>query len=397
MIRAFFIFFVLFLSIYLGIQLKDDPGYVLIAVHHWTIESTLWVAIISLCFLFIILHGLLLMTHWLLNLPSTWQYWRTKQRSQHAQAKTRKGLIEFSEGHWLQAKNDLIKALPDSDAPLLNYLTAARAAQEMGDSKLRDDYLREAQQAMPEARIAVELTQAQLQLANQQWEQALATLRHLQDLAPQHAYVLKLLVHLYEEVKDWPQLIALLPALKRNQVVSNEIYDSLEKNAYLQAMLDLIKQDQETPLTTFMDKLPRHLNQDAELIAPYCRYLLSKHQDAKIESRLRRSLYKRYDEKLIEIYGEINCNEGQLKFAESLLKSQPHAANLLLCLGRLCIQKNLWGKAKTYLEQSLACKEQASTYMALGKLLEQLNETNAAVEAYRRGLEITVEFGQKTR
>ena len=146
-----------------------------------------------------------------------------------------------------------------------------------------------------------------------------------------------------------------------------------------------------------MDKLPRHLNQDAELIAPYCRYLLSKHQDAKIESRLRRSLYKRYDEKLIEIYGEINCNEGQLKFAESLLKSQPHAANLLLCLGRLCIQKNLWGKAKTYLEQSLACKEQASTYMALGKLLEQLNETNAAVEAYRRGLEITVEFGQKTR
>lgn len=389
MMRILLVFLVLFISIYLGIQLKDDPGYVLISVHHWTIESTLWVAILILCCLFVILHGLLLITHWLHHLPTTWENWRIKRRTQHAQAKTRKGLIEFSEGHWVQAKNDLIKALPDSDAPLLNYLTAARAAQEMGDSKLRDDYLREAQQAMPEAKIAVELTQAQLQLANKQWEQALATLRHLQDLAPHHAYVLKLLVHLYEEVKDWPQLIVLLPALKRYQVVSTEMYVNLEKKAYLQAMLDLIKQDQESALNAFIDKLPKHLRQDPELIAPYCRYLLSQHQDEKVESLLRRALHKDFDDQLIEIYGNIQTNNAQLKFAESLLKSQPHSANLLLCLGRLCLHNHLWGKARSYFEQSLVCKEQASTYMALGKLLEQLNETQAACEAYHRGLEIS--------
>ena len=123
---------------------------------------------------------------------------------------TRKGLIEYSEGYWQKAKNHLIQALPNTDTPLLNYLTAARAAQKMGDSQLRDHYLREAQQSMPEAKIAVELTQAQLQLANHQWEQALATLRHLHDLAPQHPYVLKLLMNLYKEVRDWPQLIAIL-------------------------------------------------------------------------------------------------------------------------------------------------------------------------------------------
>lgn len=113
-----------------------------------------------------------------------------------------------------KSKNHLIQALPNSDTPLLNYLTAARAAQNMGDNQLRDNFLREAQQSMPEAKIAVELTQAELQLSNHQWEQALATLKHLHAIAPRHPYVLMLMMRLYQEVKDWPQLIALLPNLK---------------------------------------------------------------------------------------------------------------------------------------------------------------------------------------
>lgn len=75
---------------------------------------------------------------------------------------------------------------------------------------------------MPEAKIAVELTQAELQLANHQWEQALATLKHLQDIAPRHPYVLKLIMQLYQEVKDWPQLITILPDLKSIGLLINK-------------------------------------------------------------------------------------------------------------------------------------------------------------------------------
>ena len=216
MIRVILLFLLLLTSVWVGVYLKHDPGYVLIAFHHWTIETTLCITLIGLILIFFILHTFLLLLHWTIHIPLGFHNWLTKRRIQKAQATTRRGLIEFSEGHWLEARKHLIKALPDTETPLLNYLTAARAAQETGDNKLRDDYLREAQQSMPEAKIAVELTQAQLQLANHQWEQALATLRHLQDLSPQHPYVLKLLMHLYEEVKDWPQLISLLPALKRH-------------------------------------------------------------------------------------------------------------------------------------------------------------------------------------
>lgn len=392
MIRALLIFLLLLLSVFLGTQLRQDPGYLLITINHWTIEMTLWVAIIGLFLSFVVLHTFLLFFHWICRVPTKWNSWLAKRRIQNAQAKTRQGLIEFSEGHWLQAKNHLIKALPDTETPLLNYLTAARAAQEMGENKLRDDYLREAQQSMPEAKIAVELTQAQLQMANQQWEQALATLRHLQDLAPHHPYVLKLLMHLYEEVKDWPQLIALLPELKRNHIVSDDAYQRLQQQAYLQAMLDLIKQDQAEALENLIKKLPKNLINDAELMTAYSRYLLSKRNEVEAESILRRCLRKQYNEQLIDIYGQISSSDTQLKFAESLLKAQSHSAALYVCLGRLSKAKHLWGKAKIYFEQSIEFGATPTAYMELGKLLETLSDHAGACVAYCQGLSLATQL-----
>lgn len=395
MVRLLSIFIILLASVWLGVKLQHDPGYLLIAIHHWTIETTLVVAMIGLVLVFIFLHLLLLWIQWLIHLPRSFSEWLGRQRAYHARAKTRQGLIEFSEGYWSEAKNHLIKALPDTDTPLLNYLTAARAAQEMGDSKLRDDYLRQAQQSMPEAKIAVELTQAQLQLANHQWEQALATLRHLQDLAPHHPYVLKLLMHLYEEVKDWPQLIALLPELKRNQVISDDQYQRLQQRAYYQAMLDLIKQGHDQALANFMKSLPPRLNEDPEIIAEYGYYLFKQERLSEAELLLRRKLHKRFDEDLLGIYGQINYSDNQLQFAESLLKEHPHSAPLFLCLGRLSQHKNLWGKAKMYFEQSIECGATPMAYLELGKLLKQLSDEGRACAAYERGLALSIHLDRE--
>lgn len=386
MIRLLLIFLLLLASVWLGVQLYHDPGYLLVSINHWTLETTVGIAVPFLILLFLVLHGTLLLLHWIAHIPSSWSSWLTKRRIHKAQEKTRQGLIEFSEGHWLQAKTHLINALPGTETPLLNYLTAARAAQEMGDSKLRDGYLREAQQSMPEAKIAVELTQAQLQLANRQWEQALATLRHLQDLSPNHPYVLKLLMHLYEEVKDWPQLIALLPALKRHHVVPEQPFNQLEKHAWLQSMTDLIKQNQAEALTHLMEKLPRNLSNDPDLMAEYCRFLLNNHEDTLAESILHRCLQKQFNEQLITLYGQIKDDKPKLKFAEGLLKANPHSANLYLCLGRICKSNQLWGKAKTYIEESIKRLPTPEAYAELGQLLEQLNDKTGAYEAYREGL-----------
>jgi HemY protein len=388
MMRIVLAFIILLGSVCLGIQLHYDPGYLLIAINHWTIETTLWLALSALFFLFIITHVFLQFCHKLAKTPGTIDKWNSRRLAQKAQATTRQGLIEYSEGYWKKARNHLIQALPNTDTPLLNYLTAARAAQKMGDSQLRDDYLREAQQSMPEAKIAVELTQAQLQLANHQWEQALATLRHLQDLAPHHPYVLKLLMNLYEQVRDWPPLIALLRDLKKYNVISAQHFDTLQHKAYLQTMIELKKQNQNEAIIQLFKKLPKPLIYNPEIIAEYALFLMKNQNYQEAEMVLKKGLRKEFNIQLIELYGLLLCEENQLTFAESLLKKNAHSAPLFLCLGRVCSSQHLWGKAKHYLEQSIDLDPTPAAYMVLGILHEQLNEPMLASHNYKKGLEL---------
>ena len=87
-----------------------------------------------------------------------------------------------------------------------------------GEHERRDAYIRLAHENMPSADVAVSLTQAELQLADHQLEQALATLRHLRSVAPKHTYVLRLLRRLYEQLGDWEHLRELIPELRRRKV-----------------------------------------------------------------------------------------------------------------------------------------------------------------------------------
>ena len=63
--------------------------------------------------------------------------------------------------------------------PLINYLGAAKAAQEQGAFERRDNLLQKAYRVAPEADLAIGLTQAELEIEQHQFEHAMATLNHL--------------------------------------------------------------------------------------------------------------------------------------------------------------------------------------------------------------------------
>lgn len=390
MIRLIFLIILLAISVGIGIQLHAEPGYVLVAVHQWTAETTLWVAFIITLFAFALLYLSLTCLHGFLHLPITWKVWYTKRQTQRAREKTRQGLIEFSEGHWPQAQQYLLEALPHADTPLINYLTAARAAQEMGQNELRDQYLRQAQKSTPEAKIAVELTQAQLQLAHHQWEQALATLKHLQDLSPHHPYVLKLLMHLYEEIKDWAQLIALLPELKRYHVVSGNQLKAVQQRAYHGALQDLLKQPQQPmAIQAWLKKLPTELQTDVAITAICAGHLLQHGAEKEAEAQLRQALKHTIDPVLLTGYSQLTLPEA-LTVAESFIKMAPHSAALYLCLAQLSFTQQLWGKAKTYVETSLKLSPTPQAYALLGQLLLQQHDNQGASKAFQHGLQLAL-------
>ncbi len=79
----------------------------------------------------------------------------------------------------------------------------------------------------------------------------------------------------------------------------------------------------------------------------------------------------------------------QIELVEGWLKDHPHNAHLLLALGKMCLTRSLWGKAKGYLEASVAISPMPENYLMLARLIEEkMNDPEAAQEYYRQGLHL---------
>jgi HemY protein len=85
---------------------------------------------------------------------------------------------------------------------------------------------------------------------------------------------------------------------------------------------------------------------------------------------------------------------GPLERAEGWLRARPEDPELLATCGKLCLRADLIGKARSYLEASLARKPSAENSLILAELLEQIGEHAAATSWLRRAASCSV--GRRT-
>jgi HemY protein len=371
-----------------GIVLSRDSGYALLSFGNYTVELSLALLLLILGTLFVALYlGIRLIAR-TLHLPRDMRDWQRKRGSQMAQQAMTRGLLEMSEGNWHSAERRLVRFADRSETPLLNYLAAARAAQLQGAHERRDSYIRLAHETMPSADVAVSLTQAELQLADQQLEQALATLKHLRSVAPRHTYVLRLLRRLYEQLGDWEHLRELLPELRRRKVEGENDLNRLEVRTHRALLEQAFLSSNARQLGLAWADVPRNLREDPQLLGDYAGYLQEGGEDNKAEQLLSTALAKRWDAGLGEIYGLLETDEPgrQLAQMEQFLADRPDDPILLLTLGRLSLRAHLWGKARGYLEACIGRNGPPQAYRELGQLLERMHEPEQAIDVYRRGL-----------
>ena len=119
---------------------------------------------------------------------------------------------------------------------MLNHLIAARASFRLGDVDEARHQLGLAETIDVDAGIAVELTQAELQLTAGQYEQALATLVRARANASKHPYVLELLARAHFQLEDWEALKQLLPDLKKHDLGSSSQLVTIERATWLGLM-----------------------------------------------------------------------------------------------------------------------------------------------------------------
>ena len=191
--------------------LLADPGYVVINFRGYFIEMSVYVLALLTAALF----ASIWLIHKIVIAPRRIGEAAGRYRSVRSGQKMTRGMIEVAEGNFTRGERMLARAASTSDSPLFNYLQAARAAHLQGRNERRDDWLKLAYQEVPEAANAVLLTQAEFQLDQGQHEQALATLRRLDDNSKNHGHALALMGRLYFRLEDWVSLQEILPRVTK--------------------------------------------------------------------------------------------------------------------------------------------------------------------------------------
>lgn len=386
--QLFSFFAIIFFAVGAGLLAHEDSGYVLFGRGYSTLEMslTLFLVLVFLSYIFGYVLIRFILRTW--SMPENIKQWRLSQQANKARKTSLQGLINLSQGQWKKAERLLTRAVKNSDMPLLNYLSAAKAAQKQNAPERRDHYLALAYKSMPEADFSVKLTQAELQFAHGQNEQALATLVHLHNLSPKHPHIMVLLSRLYQQLKSWEDLRKLLPQLHKHKVFSEKELFELEKETYIELIQQTNWNKDPDKLQQLWESISRELKKDANLLEIYSNKLIQLNKNDDVETIIRTALKKEWQPNLVRQYGLIKSSQldKQLIFAESLSKEHGTHPLLLLTLGRLCMYNDLWGKARAYLEASIGHKELAETYKELGLLMEYLNEPKLAAEYFKKGL-----------
>lgn len=396
--KRLYILFVIGLALALSLSALTayDPGYVRITFGPWLIESNLLVLVL----LNLTLVGLIFLSLSLyrrIRYPkSSFFHWLRSFGGSRAQQRTEQGLIAFIEGNWAKAKRLLGRSAEKAENPLINYLAAAHAATEQGDTKNAEQFVKKAYANNKEAELAIGITQARIQLQNNELEPCLATLVRLRSQNEQHPYILKLLNNVYYLLEDWQQLAKLIPEQKRlepeqKQALRNQEQEVWQK-LFEQKAEDLLRKNDPIysaeQLANTWKEAPESLRFNAGFIATYARQLISLNCQNEAEVLLRKALSKDWNEQLVELYGMAAGAKAseQLLTAENWLKQRPNDATLLLTLGRLALRNELWGKAWEYFSASHKLQVTQASLAELCRLAPHISENQEQNQALLNGL-----------
>lgn len=381
---------VLIASVWLGVELAQHPGYALFVFRQWTVELPLWLVILGLVILLFIMYLLLQIFAFFHHLDANFHAWLVRFRHQRADDKTARGLLFLKEERWSKAERYLLAGIDASKNPVANYLFAAEAAYAQKALDRGDRYLEKAYQAAPQGEVVIGLLQAKMYLERGWHEQVLEILNKIRQLSPYHPGILRLLEKVYIRLSDWQMLLNLLPYLKKAKIVPGDQFLIFEKNIYC----ELLDEAEHKSLSIhdvreLWQTIPKKIRLYPDILERYTKLLKEdKNSATEIEPLIRQLLRKEWNAELVKLYGSLLTENpaAQLAVAESWVKQYGKRVPLLLTLGRLSLRCQLWGKAKSYLEESLKQDLNSETQYELAKLFEQLGETQLALRHYRNGL-----------
>lgn len=364
--------------------LLADPGYVAVRFAGRLIEMSVVTFVLAL------LAGYFLV-RLVLRTARARRLWRDAQRAKRAERARRSlaaGLLELAEGDCQTAEATLTRYARDAEQPAAHYLAAARAAELQGAAQRRDDWIGKALETSGDRRAPALIMQAELHLKHKQVQAAITTLEQLEASGAQNARGLLLLARAYRQAGEWRRLQELEPRLRSVRGISAGLADETVAHIYLDRLKAAGAAADPDELRAAWREAPKSLTQRPEIVLAYARAAMACGEHDEAEQALRESIDRQWDEAIVLAYGELETDEPfrTLDRAERWLADHSEDPALLLTCAQLAARAELYGKARSFLETSIAIRPRLEAYQLLATLMEQLGERERAMNAMNDAL-----------
>ena len=166
------------------------------------------------------------------------------------------------------------------------------------------------------------------------------------------------------------------------KLVETEVFSNLLKQAAEQKNPEILQ--------TLWAEMPLSIKVMRGVAAIYFAAMIDVGSGASIEDELVKNLSTNWNETLLVLFGNIKSTDpiSQLETAERWMIGHANDAILLMILGKLSGQQADYAKAQRYLQQSILLEPNVQSYRLLGDLAFNQNDTNAASQFYKKGLEL---------
>ncbi len=370
-------------AVLLSLVLRAGEGYALLVLPPYRVEMSLVLLVVLIGLIFTAAYGIARLVSHTVQLPQYVRAFRERRRSDQANIALMGALQAWFEGRFSRAEKLATKAYELGASLPAVSLVAARVAQRVRDTERRDLWLSRADEGGADWRQASQATRGELLLDERRYEDARTVLRGLHDAGPTHIATLQLLMRAEQALGNWEDVVRLarllesrsgLPAAALETILVNARVAVLQKKSHdVRALADhwraIAQKERLNPL----------------LAAAAARAFMQGGDCRSAHRIIEEALAENWAAGLVLLYGECLDEDAlqRIERAERWLKERPRDWPLLLTLGRLCVQRELWGKAQSYLEASIAMLPTRAAHISLAQLFETMGRTQDANRHYR--------------
>jgi HemY protein len=371
------------LAVALSLALRANDGYALFVLHPWRVEISLNLLAILVLAAFGAGYLIVRLGLHTLRLPAHVRAFRARRHETQGGAAVLGAIQALFEGRFGRAEKLASRACGLGVAPALASLIAARAAQRTRDFERRDQWLERAKAYDSDWRLARQVVTAELLLEERRFDEARTVLRELHASGPKHIATLTLLLRAEQGLGNWSEVIRLAKLLEKRGAMPAEAIESIRVNANI-ALLSRMTYDP-AGLARHWREVPESGRTHPKVAAAAARAFMQLGDCRTAHRLIGEALEREWSGELVLLYGECTDDDAldRIECAERWLGDRPDDAELLLTLGRLCVQRELWGKAQNYLDASLAVQPTPAAHVALAKLFDRIGRTEEANRHYR--------------